>query len=215
MNSIEVFIQNEKQLIENLNNELIDSLIINISDINIEIFDNLEINNELKSLTFQGVSKELSILELNDISNNIIFNYNVKEININNITIKGQIIINNENNVVFNNTILYGGLDTFSGRINGENILMNDFTFYSLSSKKSNCINMYGNAKIDNSFFYGSSSCTDRILYYDGENINDINISNSYFNGMYINGCLKITNAIKSNIINSFFEKGAAYKLGG
>ncbi|ORX42623.1 hypothetical protein BCR36DRAFT_337130, partial [Piromyces finnis] len=77
------------------------------------------------------------------------------------------------------------------------------------------CINLFGNVIIDDSEFYGHSSCVDTILDYNGEYYNYLSISNSYFNGMHSNKCLKIYNSALATIDSCSFENGLANVYGG
>lgn len=74
---------------------------------------------------------------------------------------------------------------------------------------------MYGNVEINNSYFYGSNSCTDSIISYNGDNKNSIDIENSYFDGIYLNNCISIIYSSNSNIYSCNFERGASYLNGG
>lgn len=94
-------------------------------------------------------------------------------------------------------------------------IEMNNFKYFALIDLKYNCINLYGNVKINNSYFYGNPLCKNSLIYYNGKNINNIDIINSYFDGVYSNNCLTIIDSIKSNIYSSIFERGGGYINGG
>lgn len=100
--------------------------------------------------------------------------------------------------------------------INNESTYINNFIYNALTTTdRLNCINFYGNVKINNSSFFGSKSCLKNLISYNGENINSIEIENSIFNGAFLNTCLSLTSAFKSNIYLSLFEKGKSCKDGG
>ncbi len=79
--------------------------------------------------------------------------------------------------------------------------------------KLGNCINLSGNVKIDNSYFYGNSSCENRLLHYNGFGKYTLKLQKSNFDGNYECPFLSIENALNANIETSYFEKG--YSSGG
>ncbi|OUM59146.1 hypothetical protein PIROE2DRAFT_15404, partial [Piromyces sp. E2] len=165
-------------------------------------------------------SKDYSILNFSNINNGFIFGNSIKEIELSKISINGNLKFMNNNKVEIGNVNINGILD-FNSQcfddqcIDDQSIIINNLNFHSKTESKEYCINLFGNVKINNSFFYGNSSCKNGIMKYDGEHMNNIEIIDSYFNGEYLNQCLKITDSLKSEIISSKFEKGASYKNGG
>lgn len=215
VNSLEITVNNEDELISNINSNKDNTLIINIKNININVSKKIEINKNIKKISIMGTSKNTSILNFDDITNGFIFNSFIQEITFNELTIYGHLEFNNVKNVILKNTILNGSINTNNECSNNEMIQMNSFTFNALVNPENTCIKLYGNVKIENSYFYGNPSCKDSILSYNGESLNDINISSSFFDGMYSNSCIDINDAHESNIMSSVFEKGAAYTNGG
>ncbi|KAG4086189.1 hypothetical protein H8356DRAFT_1298006 [Neocallimastix lanati (nom. inval.)] len=214
--SFERNINNEDELIHNLNSTEYNILEIYIDNKSIDIYKEIKINNNIQKLLIIGSSKDSSILRFNNsISNGLIFNSFIQKITFKNITIYGHLEFHNVNNVLFEDTILNGSIISNDKSSKNELIQMNNFIYNAFIDFKTTCISLYGNVKIDNSYFYGNSLCTDNILSYDGENINNIDISNSYFNGIYTNTCIGINNANESNITSSIFENGSAYNDGG
>ncbi|ORX38755.1 hypothetical protein BCR36DRAFT_22831 [Piromyces finnis] len=91
---------------------------------------------------------------------------------------------------------------------------MTRIIFNGLTKSADNCLNLHGNVKIDNSKFYGNSLCDNSIIYYDGGNINNITVSDSYFNGVYSNNCINMINGNFSKINSSTFENCSGYISG-
>eukprot|EP00833_Pecoramyces_ruminatium_P000633 jgi/Orpsp1_1/1174665/evm.model.c7180000050902.1 len=210
--TISVIVNNEEDFINSINDKLSNSIIINIDKTQIDISNKIDINNNIEKLSIIGISKDLSIINFTNKISGLVFNDSIQEIKISNVTINGKLELINNKNVIINNVILHGSIDSNSNSNKSELLELNNFIFQASidSDLKYNCINLYGNVKINNSTFYGNSLCMDSILYYNGENLNSIEIKNSNFNGVYSNNCLNINNA-KSVIENSKFEKGANY----
>eukprot|EP00833_Pecoramyces_ruminatium_P003568 jgi/Orpsp1_1/1177600/evm.model.c7180000062083.1 len=221
-------VSNENDIISGLNDNFDNIIIFNIENIDIKIYDNIIIedhynstDNSLKYIYINGISNEYSILEFNNTLSKFIFsNENIEEIYLNNLTIYGNLEFINYQNVNINNVVLYGRMDFNNGISDNKLINIINFRYYGLSYdklnlKSNNCINLYGNVFINNSYFNGNSSCTNNILSYDGENINSIKINESYFNGNYIVGCISIIDSIKSEISSSIFENSYKYKSKG
>ncbi|OUM59143.1 hypothetical protein PIROE2DRAFT_15401 [Piromyces sp. E2] len=204
-----------------LNNKNNAELIINIKNGDLIITNNINLNNNnIKKLKIIGESKDYSILNFSNINNGFIFGNSIKEIELSKISINGNLKFMNNNKVEIGNVNINGILD-FNSQcfddqcIDDQSIIINNLNFHSKTESKEYCINLFGNVKINNSFFYGNSSCKNGIMKYDGEHMNNIEIIDSYFNGEYLNQCFKIINSLKSEIISSKFEKGASYKNGG
>lgn len=210
--TISVIVNNEEDFINSINDKLSNSIIINIDKTQIDISNKIDINNNIEKLSIIGISKDLSIINFTNKISGLVFNDSIQEIKISNVTINGKLELINNKNVIIDNVILHGSIDSNSNSNKSELLELNNFIFQASidSDLKYNCINLYGNVKINNSTFYGNSLCMDSILYYNGENLNSIEIKNSNFNGVYSNNCLNINNA-KSVIENSKFEKGANY----
>ncbi|ORX49720.1 hypothetical protein BCR36DRAFT_353422 [Piromyces finnis] len=136
--------------------------------------------------------------------------------------IKGNLKFKNNMEVDIDNVLIMGTLDfnnqCFNDQcIKNQSININNIIFNAEAEidSKEYCINLFGNVNISNSLFYGNSLCKNGIMKYDGENMNNIKIDESYFDGNYSNQCLKIINSLKSFITSSKFEKGASFKTGG
>jgi len=214
--SKEISINNEDQLLEVLKtNDDINELIITISDISIDFENEIKLNNKIEKLSIKGISKELSILNFKNITSGFIFDNSIKNVFINNITIKGYLEFNNNSNIDIDNVIINGSTDFISNK-NSPLVNINELQFYGLSDGREYCINLQGNIIIENSYFFGNPTCRNGIIYYDGENINSLNIFNTYFDGAYSNQCLNINNSNKIiNIKNCIFERGASFENGG
>ncbi|KAL6611930.1 hypothetical protein LY90DRAFT_506492 [Neocallimastix californiae] len=213
--SEEINVINEDELIKTLSSHTSEELIINIKNIELKIQNNIKINEKIKNLSIIGTSKETSIITFSGEANGFIFQNTLQEISLHKITIYGDLNFIHNSNILILDVILNGAMNINENSINNESIQMDNFTYNSSKNLRTNCIQLHGNVEISNSSFYGSSFCKDSVLYYDGENLNSIKISNSYFNGMYQNNCLNLMNSASSNIIFSKFEKGKANINGG
>ncbi|ORX43048.1 hypothetical protein BCR36DRAFT_147567 [Piromyces finnis] len=177
-----------------------------------------------------------SIEEKKNASNNDIVKNNtsiyllfssIPEIDISNITFYGNLYFTKSNKVTLKDINLYGTLEVeksteldhfttnnTSNPINSSNIniYLKNVLFKGFpDTTKENCIHIDGgNVSIENSDFYGHSRCTDSLLKYNGQNLYNMKISNSNFNGMYSNNCLSISEAKASTIETSQFEKCSA-----
>ncbi|KAG4094051.1 hypothetical protein H8356DRAFT_1401743 [Neocallimastix lanati (nom. inval.)] len=221
INSTIINVNNEDDLINGFNNNLEDILTINIKNTNLKITNDSIIDNinktTLKKIIINGVSKEDSILILDNSINKLIFNNeNIKEIHINKLTIYGFLDFVKYQEVILENVVLYGRLNFNNYKESNKLIDISNFQYYDkLNIKTNNCIDLYGNVIINNSYFYGNPSCSDSLLSFKGENINNLQINNSYFDGAYSNNCVSISNSSKSHISSSLFEKGGSFKNGG
>ncbi|OUM59154.1 hypothetical protein PIROE2DRAFT_15380 [Piromyces sp. E2] len=236
VNSVKVTVKNEEELNNAFNKyKTSEELEININNVNINILNEISINNNIKTITLKGSSKDSSVLQFNNNDIGFIFN-SIPEIKIYHLTISGNLHFIKNRNIVFEDVDLKGILDiyeTFDNNIYYSlnnidkyntyysenlnlNIKLNNFNYYAqTNTQKENCINLYGNVVIDNSKFYGNSLCKDSLIKFDGEELNNISITNSNFNGMFFNNCLSIYNAKHSTIKLSTFEKGNASVTGG
>lgn len=221
-----------------------DSLSININNVTIVLHNEININNHLKKISIIGISRESSILKFNNISSGFIFDSLIEEVKLSNLTLYGHLEFNNHTIIEIKNVDLNGAIDInstlalkdftqfddvikyygyrdydefleFYHKNLEVNLKLDNFNYTALTSSRDHGINLYGNIEIQNSFFHGNSSCKESIVYYDGENLNTINITNSYFDGEYLNRCLTIKNAYSSNVLSSTFENGTSNKIGG
>jgi len=219
VDSAKVTINNEKELSDNLNSISKDDLIINIDKGSVDILNIIEIKNDYKSLSIVGISKEVSQLKLNNETSSLIFNSSIPQIKIENLSIEGHINFKKYSNINFNNVILNGNLDIENYNKKGNGIMkFENFEFHSLmkfNSTKDNCIELYGEVIINESSFYGSSSCLDSIINYNGNEYNNFKVTKSYFDGMYLNSCLSLNFSNFTNIESTNFNRGASNDNGG
>ncbi|OUM62869.1 hypothetical protein PIROE2DRAFT_10730 [Piromyces sp. E2] len=240
INAKKITVNNESELINSFsyaNNNSINELIININDTTFELLDDIIINNSIEKLYIIGKSKEQSILKFNNIKNGMIFTNSLYEINQEikfvNLTITGHLELYSIVNVIFEDVEINGNvlfdksnkylwssgdynynIEYFEKNLN-VTITMTRITYTSLSDTPTYCLNLFGNVILKDSKFYGHSLCTYAIIDYNGEDTNNLSISNSYFNGMYENECIKIYNAKNTNINSSIFENGTSNVYGG
>jgi len=199
-------IQNENDLIKKLSEGIDDTLTIN-SDITIS-----------KNITLSTSLNKLSIIG-NSSTSKLTFNYpfrfndNIEEIELKNVEVKGTLVFHNNKRVTFDNVVFNGNIDTEMNDYINEYIKFNNLTYRPIENKSFNhCINIKGNVEIYNSKLYGSSTCQDRILNFDGLKKYYLNIRNSYFSGEYQCSCISITQSKKANIYYTNFEKGFSKK---
>lgn len=198
-------INNEDQFL-NVINENDEEIIINIeSEINIS--NNINIINSFKKVSINGISSNISIIHFSDLSHQLYFSNNVEEIEIKNITVFGNININNNKKISIESTTLIGTiLSNFTNT--NEYVKFENFIYSSNSISNYQCVNIGGNVEINNSKFISNISCQKYLLNYDGLNKYIITVKNSYFSGEYKCPCLSIENSKNVNINNSVIEKG-------
>jgi len=214
VNSIFVTIQNEKDLINYINTTNNDELTINIGKGIIDISSPIEIKNDFKILSIVGLSNKVSQLNFNNLTTSLIFNSFIHQIKIENLSIEGYLNFKKYTNIHFHNVILNGNLEINSTKDGNETINFDHFEFHSLiepNIKRDNCIELSGTVIINESSFYGNSYCMSSIINYNGDNNVYFNITKSYFDGVYSNNCLSITNSNLTYIESTNFERGASY----
>ncbi|ORX47574.1 hypothetical protein BCR36DRAFT_398414 [Piromyces finnis] len=202
-----ILIQNENDLRSILaNNENENEKEINLDSI-INIDDSLVIKNPYKKLSFIGKSSEISSLKFEDISKELHFTDNVKEVILKDLSIIGNIYFDNNIKVTISSVSLIGNIYS-DFKNNNEYLKIKDFKYKSSTFPSNNCINLGGNVEIENSEFFGSISCKNRLINYEGLDKYKMSIQNSYFNGE--NSCpfINIKNGINITINESRFEKG-------
>ncbi|OUM56181.1 hypothetical protein PIROE2DRAFT_19329 [Piromyces sp. E2] len=216
VNSIQISVNNEKDILDNLNSQKNDDIIFNILNISVNLLNQIDISNEyIEKISIIGNSKENSSINFTNNSNGFIFNSHLKEIYLKKITISGHLQFNNIKKVIIEDVILNGTIDFKPNCNNDETVEINNFWYNPASNTKSSCIRLFGNVNILNSYFYGSQICQDSILYYDGESKNSLSISDTNFDGAYLNNCLYINDAISSEISSSSFNNGGDYSGNG
>ncbi|OUM65457.1 hypothetical protein PIROE2DRAFT_7573, partial [Piromyces sp. E2] len=206
-------INNEKELTDNLKKVSKDDLIINLNKGSVDILNKIEIKNDYKSLSIIGLSKELSILKINNETSSLIFNSSIPQIKIENISIEGYLNFKKYSNIQFSNVILNGNLDIENGKKGNGVIKFDHFEFHSLlkfNSTKHNCIELYGKVIINESNFYGSPQCKDSIINYNGNEYDSFEVTKSYFDGVYSNNCLSFIKSNFTHIESSIFERGSS-----
>jgi len=92
---------------------------------------------------------------------------------------------------------------------------MKNVTYYAYTGDPEFCLNLFGNVIINDSKFYGHSSCAHSIIYYQGNNYTRFTVSNSYFNGMHEIRPLFLVNTSNAIIDSSTFENGYGKGNGG
>ncbi|ORX42621.1 hypothetical protein BCR36DRAFT_306403, partial [Piromyces finnis] len=236
INTTKVSVNNKNDLINGFskaNNNNLSELIININDVTLDLTENIKVDSSVEKLHIIGKSKEKSVLNFSDIGNGIILTNllykTTQEIKFTNLTITGRLefysIVNVElEDVIINGSFLFDKSNNYiwdSGSDSSYNaeymeknldvtITLKRILYNAYTNTAYRCINLFGNVIIDDSEFYGHSSCVDTILDYNGEYYNYLSISNSYFNGMHSNKCLKIYNSALATIDSCSFENGLA-----
>jgi len=207
INAITITVKDETELLNNLKNTSNDNeLILNLKDKTFVFLDKISVKSSMKKIHIIGTSKENTILQFKNITNGFIFtsslNSNFQEIKFSNISIKGYLQFNNDINVILENAIIDGSIDTNKSH----KVTIKKIIFNGLTDSKISGLNLYGNVVIKDSKFYGNQLFEDSIIYYNGESNYSIKISNSYFNGMYSNNCISMKDGISADINMSTFE---------
>ncbi|OUM65453.1 hypothetical protein PIROE2DRAFT_7569 [Piromyces sp. E2] len=145
-----------------------------------------------------------------EISSNIEISNNYKSLSIVGISKElSKLKLNEEtSSLIFNSSVSQIKIENLSieGHLN-----FKKYSKIESNEKIDNCIDLSGKVIINESFFYGSHSCKDSIINYNGSNDGSFNLTKSYFDGVYLNNCLSITNSNSAFIESSNFEKGASY----
>lgn len=199
-----IIINNENDLLDELSkNE--NEVVINITS-ELTIFSNITINSSINRISIIGETLLLSKLNL---YHQFVFDENVKEIEIRNLSIEGDLNFNNNEKVTIDSVNLYGNVNSnFDSDSNNDYINISNVNYYPSIQANNNCINLSGNVNIFNSSFYGNSSCENRLIEYNGMNKYKFMINNSYFNGNNQCPFLSIENGLNVNINVTKFENG-------
>jgi len=211
-----VTINDENDIIKSFEVDSTDELILKIHNKKIDISNIIKINSQykFKKISILGISKELSLLNFSNATDAtfIIENEIIQEINFSNLTINGPLEIKNFNHTLtIENLILHGNINFERYSTVNASLHINNFQYFGGKQSKDHCINIYGNAVITNSIFYGSEACRKNILLYNGDNINSLELGYSSFDGVYTSNCISIVNSKNTNIYSSKFERGASY----
>eukprot|EP00833_Pecoramyces_ruminatium_P003702 jgi/Orpsp1_1/1177734/evm.model.c7180000062623.1 len=172
----------------------------------IDLNDHINIYESYNKISIIGNSGENSILNFINPYGQIYFGENVADIEFLNISINGNINFNNNKRITLKNSSLTGYIYSNFEKSN-EYIKLTNFSYKTSNVQSYHCINLGGNIEIENSEFYGSSLCQNRLFDYTGLDKYKINITNSYFSGGYSCPCINIINSVNVNIENSTFEK--------
>ena len=206
---IAVTIQNENDLIENLSKN-------NNNEVNLTIDNDITVT---KNITLSTTVNKLSLIGTSLSTSKLIFNYpiyfddNVEKIELKNIEINGTLLFHNNKHITLDNVILNGNIHTDMDDNANEYIKFNHLIYRPIKNTvHPHCINIKGNLEISDSELYGSSSCQQRLLNFDGLKNYQILIKNSYFSGENQCPCLSITQSKNANITYSIFEKGFSNK---
>jgi len=205
--SVSVYIRDELDLQNYLNNDK-DSLTINISsNKKINIQNDIKIVNSIGKLKFVGTNGDTSVLNFINNGTQLYFTENVKEIEFQNLSIIGNLFFENNINVNFKSVSIFGSIDSNFDKYN-EKVSFTNVNYQSSTISTDYCINLGGNVNINNSQFLGSSSCKLRLLNFNGLNKYNLDIKNSFFDGNYQCPCLKVDNGKNVNIYSSHFTRG-------
>ncbi|OUM60027.1 hypothetical protein PIROE2DRAFT_14321 [Piromyces sp. E2] len=178
---------------------------LNINSI-IDINNDCKIDNTFDKLSIVGNNKESSILKFTNNENTLYFTEKVKEIELRNLSIVGNLYFDNNVNIVLESVSISGNIDSNFDKKN-ENVKLINVIYEASSFQKNNCINLGGNIEIKNSKFYGSSLCQERLFNFNGLNKYNFKAENSYFSGEYHCPCLNIDKGNNVYIDSCSFEK--------
>jgi len=176
----------------------------------IDITRKISINNSIKQLYITGSSPDSARLNLNY---PLYFDSNIEKIEIKDLNINGNLFFSKNNkNIIINTVNLNGYIDSNFDYNSNNNIEIIKLNYKPTWKLVENCIYLSGNVKINNSYFFGNSSCQNRLLHYNGFKKYQIDLKESNFNGNYECPFLSIKNTTKANIESSYFEKGYSSK---
>jgi len=170
----------------------------------ININSNFNISSSLKHLSITGNSLS---------SSKVVFKYpinfveNIKDIELENLIIEGDLFFNNNKRIILDSVVLNGSIDSYFNNQDNEYIKFYNINYKPSETSNYNCINLSGNLYIENSIFYGSSKCNNRILHFDGLLNYDLIIENSKFDGGYECPCLSIEKTQNVIVDTTTFEK--------
>ncbi|ORX46591.1 hypothetical protein BCR36DRAFT_297134 [Piromyces finnis] len=208
--SITIFSENDFR--KALNSDY--SNIIFKSSISIE--GNYTLNSSIDKINITGISKDVILKFKNDIDGLYINDCNI--VNIYNLTLVGNLFISDSFNITISDVNINGLIQTSSS-----NVFLNKVTYNNNQSQKSQygIIQNKGFLTIYNSYFYGSSSITENILYVTNDKKEEIEnyenalltIINSNFTGEYECGIIKAS-SYRLYIQYSNFERGFTYDNG-
>jgi len=200
-----IVIKNESEFRNIISNNAKEIIIDIESDISIS--SELKIDNNIEKLIILGKSTDSSSIIFKDLTQHLLFSKNIKHIELHNISIIGNVFFDNNKRILIYSVSLKGTVDSNYDEIENDYIKISNFYYKTTSYVVGSCINLSGNVEIDNSQFWGGSSCQ-RIFQHEGYDKYTILIKNSYFSGEYNSSCLKIKNELQSYVMDSFFEKG-------
>jgi len=205
LNPVSSIVQNEKDLINVLSGDE-KEVVINL-DSTIDISNDIIIYNSYEKLSIIGKSVDTSILNFKDISGKLHFAQKVKEIELKNISIIGNIYFDNNKIISISSVSLTGNINSNFDTDN-EFIKIENFKYKSSAFQSVNCLDLSGNIEIKNSEFYGSSSCLNRLINFEGLEKYKLSIQDSYFSGEYSCLFINVNKGLNITINGSTFEKG-------
>ncbi|ORX58412.1 hypothetical protein BCR36DRAFT_394860 [Piromyces finnis] len=194
---IDIFNSDEKEIVIHIESELL-------------LNNELSINNTLEKLIIIGNSNDSSKIIINKEKSHqkIHFSQNIKQVELLNITVEGNLFFDNNKKILIENVLLSGGIDSNFEKNQNDYFKFKNFNYKTNEPFLEYCINLSGNVEIENSKFWGNHHCEKRIMKHKGNDIYSFFIKNSYFSGEYQSSCLEIENVAQVQITNSFFEKG-------
>ncbi|ORX87195.1 hypothetical protein BCR32DRAFT_299180 [Anaeromyces robustus] len=232
-----ITVKNEKEFNDVILNHKSETLEINInSEIIINNEKNTNITKSLKKLSIIGNSQKDSILNFPDLTKQYFFNENIKEIEIKNIYLIGNIYFNRNQKISLDVVTLEGSIksnfdkeennnednedneDNENNEDNKDNTInFNNFSYWPSESSYNDyeCLSLSGNVNIQSSTFFGSDLCQKAIINYSGLNKYNLFINNSTFNGNYQSPSLYIDEAQNIEISNNIFYNSFSLENGG
>jgi len=197
-------VENENDVINNLSTA--SSIVTLEINSKIDITQEIPINNSIKQLYIIGSSPDSAKLNL---KYPLYLEPSIEEIEIKSITINGNLYFKKNNKKIVIDTVnLNGYIDSDFDNNSNNNIEITKLNYEPTRESVENCISLSGNVKIDNSYFFGNSSCQNRLLHYNGFKKYKFDLKESDFNGDYECPFLSIKNTKKAIIETTYFEKG-------
>jgi len=207
--SKDVYINNSSDFMNYFSkNDSEDTVTIRINN-EVEISNSDEViilENKISKLVFQGMSKEVSSLNLSNVPNGIIFSSSIEKVEFLNIRIDGHFFYYNNKNITYINTDHYGSIELFLDNENEGLLYYVNSNYYGRANSNENCI-MIENS--DTLFYksnlYGDPSCT-RIVNYYGNNKSKISINETVVSGKGVNSLFHISKGTIESVLSIYMN---------
>ncbi|OUM56757.1 hypothetical protein PIROE2DRAFT_18501 [Piromyces sp. E2] len=215
-----IFVSNENEFKKAINSNYSEIILESSIDLN----ESIILNSLNFNLIITGKTKNEILSFNNDIEKDGFFLKNVNNVEFSNLTLVGNLNLNNSINLSISNVNFFGLINS-----KNSNIVLKKTSYYYLQNKPSP-FGIYldqSNITIEESSLYGSDSISEYIIYLtETEPINQINhknnneylnkilINHSYLSGQYKSGIIKVDVASNINIQSSHLTNASVMGSG-